>query len=88
MIWFWKIRTKMIKGSVTKTVAAMISPKGSCLDISPVNKEMTTGTVRALGSMLVKVSANKYSFQAAIKDSKPVVTRAGVVRGKSILEKV
>ena len=73
---------------MTKTVAAMTSPKGSCRAISPVNREITTGTVRAPGSILVKVKAKRYSFQAAIKDNKPVVTKAGVVNGNRILEKV
>jgi len=88
MIWFWKIRTNRINGSVTKTVAAIISPNGSCLAISPVNREITTGTVRAPGSMLVNVRAKRYSFHAAMKDKSPVVTKAGFVNGNRILEKV
>ncbi len=41
---------------------------------------ITTGTVRLV---LVKVRANRYSFQALMNASRPVVTRAGIMTGNS-----
>ena len=35
--------------------------------------------------MEVKVRAKRYSFQAAMKANKPVVTKAGMVSGKRIM---
>ena len=69
------------------TAAAIISPKGSCLETLPENKEMVTGTVRDAESIEVNVNANKYSFQAAIKDKRPVVARAGAINGNKIILK-
>lgn len=74
----------MTIGIVTNIAPAMISPNGSCLAIFPVNNEMATGIVLACVSILVKVKANKYSFQAAIKAKSPVVTIAGAVSGINI----
>ena len=63
---------------------AMISPKGSCLAIEPEKREIATGIVLDCGAIDVNVSANRYSFQAAIKASNPVVTSAGAVKGNRI----
>jgi len=84
MILFWKMRTRTMSGMVTVTAAAMISPKGSWRDISPVNRAIETGMVRALGSMVVKVKANRYSLTAAMKARRPVVTSAGKSRAAQI----
>ena len=84
MIFFWKISTRISKGIVTMTPAAMISPNGSCRETSPVNKAIATVTVRAAGSTEVNVRANRYSFHAEMKANKPVVTSAGAVSGNRI----
>src|SRR5690625_4227042 len=85
---FWKISTSAISGMVTTIAAAMISPNGSWRCNSPLNSAMATGTVRAAGSMLVNVSANRYSFHAWMNASRPVVTSAGAVSGSSTCQNV
>jgi hypothetical protein len=85
MIRCWKMSTMMTSGMLTTMPAAMISPKGCWRAISPVKRAMATGTVRAWGSIEVKVRAKSYSFQAAINASRPVVTRAGMVSGSRIM---
>ncbi len=84
----WKMSTRITSGIDTKTDAAMISPNGSCRAIRPESCAMATGTVCAALSKAVKVSANRYSFHAPIKASKPVVTSAGAVSGRRICQKV
>src|SRR3569623_1657668 len=71
MILRWKINTSTTSGAVTSTEAAMIVPHGiSCSEL-PENSEIATGTVRA-ELLEVKVSANRYSFPAAMNASSPV----------------
>src|SRR5690625_7776127 len=84
-ILLWKIRTRITIGIVTMTVAAEISPHG--LENSLVYIDIPTGTVRQL-SLLLIVNANRYSFQAAIKTSIPVVNTPGPANGKIIFRKV
>src|SRR3569833_674007 len=82
MILRWKISTNTTNGAVTSTEAAMIVPHGiSCSEL-PENNAIATGTVRA-ELLEVKVSANRYSFHAAMKASSPVVTRAGHSSGRN-----
>src|SRR5215471_2001361 len=64
-------RTSTISGTVTITEAAITTPHGSSCCDAPEIWEITTGTVRGRSS--VKVSANRNSFQAAMKASSPVV---------------
>ncbi len=83
---YWKIMTKMTRGIVTTIEAAMIAPHGCSKELAPVNCEITTGTVFIL-SVIVKVNANKNSFQAAMNASSPVETSPGIVRGSKISQK-
>src|SRR3569623_1846787 len=81
MILRWKISTRTTRGAVTNTEAAMIVPHGiSCSEL-PENRAMATGTVRA-ELLELKVSAKRYSFHAAMKASRPVVTNAGRSSGR------
>ena len=60
----------------------MMLPQGMSYLLAPEIREMDTGTVRSLLSS-TKVSANKNSFQAAMKASSPVDTRAGHSSGRN-----
>ena len=62
----WKIRTRTISGTVTITEAAMMLPQGSSWALAPEISAIATGTVR-ISVDRVKVSANRNSFQAAMK---------------------
>src|SRR5260221_14763014 len=77
----WKISTRTSKGTVTIIVAAIISPNGSAWLTAPRKLAIATVTVCTDGLVTVNDEANRYSFQAAMKASSPVVTRAGVVSG-------
>ena len=77
---FWKKNTNNSKGTVTTTEPAMMVPHGISKAVVPAIKEIATGTVRSV-SLITKVSANKNSFHAPMKASKPVETRAGHNRG-------
>src|SRR3569833_2487397 len=82
MIFRWKISTRTTSGAVTSTEAAMIEPHEITCSELPENRAIATGTVRA-ALLEVKVSANRYSFHAAMKASSPVVTRAGHSSGRT-----
>ena len=59
-------------------VAAMMVPQGcwNALPDSPTNDVIASGTVYLSGSWM-KDRANRYSFQAEMNASSPVVTRPG-----------
>ena len=80
VIRLWKIKIKMIAGIVV-TIAAAIDWEVKVLP----KKATATVTVRALGSMAVKVKAKRNSFQALMKANSPVVTRAGALKGSKII---
>ena len=79
------MRTRITKGTVTTIEAAMISPQGNSRGSTPLNCEITTGTVFVRSS--VKVRAKRNSFQAAMKASKPAETKPGMVSGRRISQK-
>ena len=62
----------------------MMLPQGSSYWLAPLIKAMATGTVRC-SLLRVKVSANRNSFQAAMKASRPVATSAGHISGRNTL---
>ena len=72
----WKISTKMIRGTVTTTDAALIVPSGISNCWLPVKKAIAAGTGRRSG-VLVSVIAKRNSFQAKMKTSRPAVTTPG-----------
>src|ERR1700676_3730871 len=74
------MRTNPTSGKVTITDAAMIVPRGISNWLAHESSAIVTGTVRVRFED-VKVSANRNSFQAAMKASSPVVTSAGHIRG-------
>jgi len=81
----WKTKTRTKSGILEIMPAAMISPKGICIEYCDGKLAMITGSVRASGWIEVKVRANRYSFQAPMKASRPVVTSAGAVSGSMII---
>ena len=62
----------------------MMLPQGSSCALAPEIKAIATGTVR-MSVESVKVSANRNSFQAAMKASRPVVASAGPSSGRNTL---
>src|SRR4029079_5166739 len=85
----WKISTSATSGTVTMIVAAMIVPHGCWNEPpdSPTNDVIASGTVYLAGSWMNE-SANRYSFQAEMNASSPVVTRPGRISGSSTLRNV
>jgi hypothetical protein len=67
-------------GTVTMTEAAMMMPHGISYCEPPDSNAMATGTVR-VSLDEVNVRANRNSFQAPMKASRPVVTSAGHING-------
>ena len=71
---------------MTTTVAAISCPHGvwKALPLAPVKEVIATGTVYLPG-LWMNETANRYSFQAAMKASRPVVTSPGAISGSSTL---
>jgi hypothetical protein len=63
--------------------AARIAPQGCSYVLTPLNWEITTGTVLWL-SLMVNVRANKNSFQVPMKTTSPVENRPGIAKGNTI----
>lgn len=76
------MNTKIIRGIVTTTDAAAISPQG--ISCSPGKRAMATGMVLEEG-VDVNVRAKRNSFHEKIKTSMAVVTIPDAERGSIIL---
>ena len=81
MICRWNIKTNMIKGRVTMTVAAESNRLAlyPCSLPIPSKEAITTGIVQLFS--LNNNDANKNSFHAAINTRMAVVNTPGIARG-------
>ena len=77
--------TTIINGIVTTMQAAKLGPQDCSYVLTPLNWEITTGTVELL--LMVNVRANKNSFQAPMKTKSPVEIGPGIANGNEIRQK-
>ena len=71
---------------MTTTAAALIVPSGTSNCSLPVKNAIAAGTGLRSG-VLVSVIANRNSFQAKMKTSRPAVTTPGAASGTTTLRK-